>query len=150
MSERKTQPVEAMPHEGILTLAEAAAFLRVDEAALAEMASQGGVPAQLIGGEWRFLKRALIEWLHWGPRFQEWMMRAPPSWILEYPPFEALVVLLEKQLLSKMGASEQPSPPRGSKQAVRKHFGIFQQDADIEERLADIVAQRKVGKESGQ
>jgi Helix-turn-helix domain len=50
--------------EHILTLTEAATFLRVSEAALAEKALAGEVPAQQIGGEWRFLQRALVDWLY--------------------------------------------------------------------------------------
>jgi Helix-turn-helix domain len=50
--------------EHVLTLTEAATFLRVSEAALAEKASVGEVPAQRIGGEWRFLQRALVDWLY--------------------------------------------------------------------------------------
>jgi Helix-turn-helix domain len=49
--------------ERVLTLEEAAAFLRVNEAALADKATAGEVPAQQIGGEWRFLQRALVSWL---------------------------------------------------------------------------------------
>ena len=48
----------------ILNLTEAAAFLRVNEAALADNAAAGEVPAQQIGGEWRFLQRALVDWLY--------------------------------------------------------------------------------------
>ena len=48
----------------VLTLEEAAAFLRVNEAALADKATAGEVPAQQIGGEWRFLQRALVDWLY--------------------------------------------------------------------------------------
>ena len=50
--------------ERVLTLTEAAAFLRVNEAALADKAAAGEVPAQQIGGEWRFLQRALVDWLY--------------------------------------------------------------------------------------
>ena len=50
--------------ERVLTLTEAAAFLRVTEAALADKAAAGEIPAQQIGGEWRFLQRALVDWLH--------------------------------------------------------------------------------------
>lgn len=50
--------------EHVLTLAEAAAFLRVTEAALADKTAAGEVPAQKIGGEWRFLERALVDWLY--------------------------------------------------------------------------------------
>lgn len=52
--------------ERILTLEEAAALLRVSAAALAEKAAVGDIPAQQIGGEWRFLQRALVEWLYAG------------------------------------------------------------------------------------
>ncbi len=52
--------------ERVLTLAEAAAFLRVSDAALADKAAAGKVPAQQIGGEWRFLQRALVDWLYAG------------------------------------------------------------------------------------
>ena len=48
----------------VLTLTEAAAFLRVNEAALADKAAAGEVPAQQIGSEWRFLQRALVDWLY--------------------------------------------------------------------------------------
>ena len=50
--------------ERVLTLTDAAAFLRVNEAALADKAAAGEVPAQQIGGEWRFLQRALVDWLY--------------------------------------------------------------------------------------
>ena len=50
--------------ERVLTLPEAAAFLRVNEAALADKAAAAEIPAQQIGGEWRFLQRALVDWLY--------------------------------------------------------------------------------------
>ena len=50
--------------ERVLTLSEAAAFLKVDEAALAGKTAAGEVPAQKIGDEWRFLQRALVDWLY--------------------------------------------------------------------------------------
>src|SRR5437899_2428962 len=46
MPEPGIEPLEVAPHEGVLTLAEAAAFLRVGEVALAEMAADGAVPGQ--------------------------------------------------------------------------------------------------------
>jgi excisionase family DNA binding protein len=56
------------PTECILTLAEAAAFLRVTDKALAEKAAAGEVPARQIGGEWRFLRQALVDWLYAGAK----------------------------------------------------------------------------------
>jgi excisionase family DNA binding protein len=47
----------------VLTLAEAAVFLRVPEADLLRLAKLHEVPARKIGDEWRFLKTALQDWL---------------------------------------------------------------------------------------
>jgi excisionase family DNA binding protein len=56
------------PTECVLTLTEAAAFLRVKDMALAEKAAAGEVPARQIGGEWRFLREALVDWLYVGTK----------------------------------------------------------------------------------
>ena len=47
----------------VLTLQEAARYVRVSEKTLREMAKTGRVPSQRVGREWRFLKEALKEWL---------------------------------------------------------------------------------------
>lgn len=47
----------------ILTLDEAALLLRVSAEALKADAEKEKVPARLIGGEWRFIKHALYNWL---------------------------------------------------------------------------------------
>jgi hypothetical protein len=47
----------------ILTLAEAAAFLRVSEDGLKADAVGGKVPGRLVAGEWRFNRAALLCWL---------------------------------------------------------------------------------------
>ena len=49
-------------HE-ILTLAEAAAFIRVSEKTLGEMARTRRIPSQKVGREWRFLRTGLEAWL---------------------------------------------------------------------------------------
>jgi excisionase family DNA binding protein len=61
------QPGRDLPGAEVLTLAEAAAYLRAPEGAVLELVDQGTLPAQRIGGEWRFLKRAVVEWLHFRP-----------------------------------------------------------------------------------
>ena len=53
---------------------------------------------------------------------------------------EELLFLLEKRLLNKLSVG---LPEHGSKQAVLKHFGVFKDDADMEEALAGIQARRK-------
>lgn len=47
----------------VLTVAEAAAFLRVAESQVAELAARQEIPGRQIAGEWRFLKTALANWL---------------------------------------------------------------------------------------
>jgi excisionase family DNA binding protein len=47
----------------VLTLAEAAAYLRVSEADVVELMRGQGLPGRKIGGDWRFLRAAIQEWL---------------------------------------------------------------------------------------
>jgi excisionase family DNA binding protein len=47
----------------VLTLAEAATYLRLSEKKVISAASTQGLPCRLVGGEWRFLKAALQQWL---------------------------------------------------------------------------------------
>jgi excisionase family DNA binding protein len=51
----------------VLTLAEAAEYLRVAEEDLLPMVHQQGLPGRQIGQEWRFLKSALRTWLETSP-----------------------------------------------------------------------------------
>lgn len=55
------------PPGDVLTLAEAAAFLRVPEAGLRQDAEAGRVPGRRVAGEWRFLQKAITEWLRDAP-----------------------------------------------------------------------------------
>jgi len=47
----------------VLTAAEAAELLRVDEALVQEMAEAGEIPARKLGDEWRFARTAIVSWL---------------------------------------------------------------------------------------
>jgi excisionase family DNA binding protein len=47
----------------VMTLAEAAQLLRLDEQQVEESAKRGDVPARRIGGEWRFSRAAVLAWL---------------------------------------------------------------------------------------
>jgi excisionase family DNA binding protein len=47
----------------VLTLEEAAAFLRVSEDAVQRLAVQQILPGRQIDGQWRFLRAALADWL---------------------------------------------------------------------------------------
>jgi excisionase family DNA binding protein len=47
----------------VMTLREAATYLRVPAGSLEQMAQEGQVPAFLIDGKWRFQRSGLDEWL---------------------------------------------------------------------------------------
>jgi excisionase family DNA binding protein len=58
------QPAAANgPPAEVLTLAEAAAYLRLPEKEVIAAAAAQGLPGRLVGSEWRFLKTALQQWL---------------------------------------------------------------------------------------
>src|SRR5262245_42758722 len=60
-----TPPPEVVngPADEVLTLPEAAAYLRVSEAEVVELVHSQSLPGRFIGSEWRFLKSALQQWL---------------------------------------------------------------------------------------
>jgi excisionase family DNA binding protein len=47
----------------VLDAAQAAELLAVDEQAIVEAAERGDLPGRRIGGQWRFARRALLDWL---------------------------------------------------------------------------------------
>jgi excisionase family DNA binding protein len=51
----------------VLTLAEAARYLRVAEEDVLQMVGLQGLPGRKIGDDWRFLKAALQSWLSTAP-----------------------------------------------------------------------------------
>ena len=55
----------------VLTLAEAAAYLRVGEATILQAIQHQGLPARQLGADWRFLKSALQDWLRLWPRYNQ-------------------------------------------------------------------------------
>ena len=53
-----------------LTLAEAAAYLRLPEADVVGLVHSQGLPGRCVAKDWRFLKAAI----------EHWLATAPPSW----------------------------------------------------------------------
>jgi excisionase family DNA binding protein len=47
----------------VLTIQQLAQWLQVDEKAVAELAEAGELPGRRLGGEWRFAREAVLEWL---------------------------------------------------------------------------------------
>lgn len=83
MGKVKKKPKAAKPTEpaalgDVLTLAEVAAYLRVDEAALKVVADASQLPGRVIAGEWRFHRQAIDSWLRsgWGEG-ADWEQPAP-------------------------------------------------------------------------
>jgi excisionase family DNA binding protein len=143
VSNSETQAGDEVAGSEVLTLAEIAAYLRVPEDAVLALVAKDMLPAQEIGGEWRFLKRAVVEWLRLGPHCYQDFKRFSPAWMHVYPFWEDLLEALEQRILSKLPVSERTAAQRGSKQAVLRHFGVFQDDADMEAQLASTRARRE-------
>lgn len=55
----------------VLTLREAAGFLRVSQSSLEKMADEGDVPGMMVDGKWRFTRPALEDWLYANPKKKE-------------------------------------------------------------------------------
>jgi excisionase family DNA binding protein len=132
--------------EDVLTLAEAAAYLRTSESAVEQLAAEEAIPSQKIGGEWRFLKKALDDWLHYPGIHPRELWKVHSRWLFDSPFMDELVYLLEKRLAEKLLPAAPPRPKPGSKEAVLAHFGIFRDENDLEERLAEL---RKMRQEDG-
>lgn len=69
---RRDQPLPLGQHSframapDVLTTAQAAELLAVDPEAILALAEDGGLPGRKIAGEWRFARRALLDWLGQG------------------------------------------------------------------------------------
>jgi excisionase family DNA binding protein len=147
MRHSESQAGHDLPAAEVLTLPEIAAYLRVPEEAVLELVARDALPGQKIGGAWRFLKRAVVEWLRFGPHFRREFRTLPPPWMFDHPYWEDLFQELEQRILSRIPALERPAAKPGSKQAVLRHFGVFQGDDDVEEQLASIRVRREAAGE---
>jgi excisionase family DNA binding protein len=64
---RPSQPAPANgPMADVLTLSEAAAYLRLPEPEVLRLVHEQGLPARQVGPEWRFLLAAIRHWLSTG------------------------------------------------------------------------------------
>src|SRR5690349_11876689 len=54
------------PAGEVLTLSEAAAYLRLPDADVLRLVAEQGLPTRRLGQEWRFLKAAIQDWLRTG------------------------------------------------------------------------------------
>ena len=58
---RRAEPLEFVAD--VLTLAEAAKYLRLSEDEVIQLTTRRGLPGRRAGRDWRFLKAALQDWL---------------------------------------------------------------------------------------
>ena len=63
----------------VLTLAEAAIYLRLPEENVARLVHTQGLPGRQVGEEWRFLKTALQDWLRCAPPASVSKEAVPPG-----------------------------------------------------------------------
>lgn len=54
------------PAPEVLTVADAAALLQVAQEVVGQLARDGELPGRRIGGEWRFTRQAILDWLSAG------------------------------------------------------------------------------------
>lgn len=131
-----------LTEQEVLTLSELAAYLRVSDDEILKLISRNDLPAQKIGEEWRFLKRAVDAWLFYGSSFYQYKWKVPELMYTNLS-WEKLLQAIEKRIPGRTVATEASPTHCGSKQAILSHFGVFQDDDDIEERLERIRAYRE-------
>jgi len=70
------------PADTVLTLPEAAAYLRFSEADVLRLVDDQGLPARRLANEWRFLKSAIQKWLStpFAKKSPEGIWAAAGSW----------------------------------------------------------------------
>ena len=120
---QKKKPAPPVAATDVLTLEEAAVYLRVSADELKKLAEAGGIPARPIGKEWRFSKTALEEWLRGD-------CLSP-----------AVLDELEKNLRERLNGK--PESPQSRKEQILKFAGMWKDDEkEIEEFLKDVYRRR--------
>src|SRR6476659_7998173 len=76
---RELPPMRQPEWPEVLTLAEAAAYLRVPEVEVERIAGTQGLPGRRIGAESRFSRAAIQDWLR-RPSMKESLLRLAGSW----------------------------------------------------------------------
>jgi excisionase family DNA binding protein len=153
-----------LPEGDVLTLAEAAAYLRMADEKLLKLLQEGSVPGQLVGkDEWRLSKAGLSAWLQ-GPLYLKF--GGPPwfhpaymkEWLFVTERFLERFDAILKQFddsfgrldaLAKKGlaATKKKQPKRGSREAIMPHFGALKDESGEDEFLESLHRFRKEGVE---
>lgn len=91
-------PAAPAAQSEVLTLSEAAAYLRVSQEEILRLAGRGDFPGRRVGSEWRFLKSALQDWLRTPPAkpSKEALLAAIGSW-KDDPDLDAMLKQIYQQ-----------------------------------------------------
>jgi hypothetical protein len=112
----------------------------VPEHAVRTLADRRQFPAQKIGDDWRFLRKALNDRMTYGEDYPRRPWAYPPEFFLESPLVDELLHVLEERLASTMRPEAPPKP--GSKEAVSRHVGIWRDDPTAGAMLEEIYKRR--------
>jgi excisionase family DNA binding protein len=68
------------PRPGVLTVAEAAKFLRISESKCLDGLRRGLIPGRKVVGQWRCLRSQLHEFLREQPHTKQFLPEQPSGW----------------------------------------------------------------------
>jgi excisionase family DNA binding protein len=126
------------PENEVLTLQEAATYLKVSFEDMLRLAESNRVPAQKIGEDWRFLKLALSRWLEMGRPYSDLLRSFPPHVWFSQPLMEEWLNVLKDHISEVQLNQEMSNPPKGSYEAISPFIGIFSGKEDPEEAIAQM------------
>ncbi len=93
---RKPRPNELPPAAlEVFTLAEAAAYLRVSEVDVVDLATKHGLPGRKIRDQWRFHKQGVVNWLL-RPSAKERLLRHAGA-MADDPDLEAMLARIYQE-----------------------------------------------------
>jgi excisionase family DNA binding protein len=88
---RKTRTEKPNCLPDVLTLPEAAAYLRISESKVEQLVREQGLPARRVDNEWRILKAALHDWLRSPLIEKEKLIELAGAWKEDpYAPFDCV------------------------------------------------------------
>jgi excisionase family DNA binding protein len=89
------------PPSEVMTLGEVAAYLRLPEGEIVSAVHAEGLPARYVGGQWRFLKPAIQEWLATGEPTPQTRRAAQLALVGKYKDDPDLMRILEEAMRAR-------------------------------------------------
>jgi excisionase family DNA binding protein len=131
-----------IPSNEVLTLAEAAVYLKTSEDTLLQMARDNKVPARKLGEDFRFSRKALDAWFLMSSPLADWPW--PRSILAEafIPDLELLVGKVAAQILAELDKRQPAATKKDSKQALLALAGKYKDDPFLESIVKDAMKDR--------